>query len=158
MDVVKKIQKSVTLGGFVHAFGNGGSCSITSHFLLDLHRACNVPVRWHGDLALATCLANDYGYDNHYASIAETQVGKKDVVFLISSSGNSENILNILQVCRKAGVFTVGLTGFSIDNRMASQCDINFHCDFCNYNVVESVHSDWLLSIVEMLKAGIRLA
>ena len=74
-------------------------------------------------------------------------------MILISSSGNSENILNCARWCDSNNIDTLTLTGFSETNKLKSMnLDnrlINYWVDSCDYGIVECVHTIFLHMVVE---------
>ena len=59
-----------------------------------------------------TCLANDFGFSNWMKKALELNVDKKDLVILVSSSGNSTNHIKAADYCKKRKIFTISFTGF----------------------------------------------
>jgi D-sedoheptulose 7-phosphate isomerase len=64
-----------------------------------------------------------------------------DIVIAISSSGNSENIINASKMAKEKGCFLVTMSGFENDNKLIKLGDINFYLDNCSYGIVEIGHS-----------------
>jgi D-sedoheptulose 7-phosphate isomerase len=108
--------------------GNGGSAADAQHlaaelsgkFYLDrppIHaEACHV------NSSFMTAVSNDYGFEQTFARYIRA-VGKKgDVLVAISTSGNSENIYNAIQMAKETGMYCVGLTGMT-GGKMSSSVD-----------------------------------
>ena len=74
--------------------GNGGSAAIASHFSVDMTKNGNVRCVNFNESDLITCFANDYGYENWVLKAIEFYSDKGDIVILISSSGESQNMIN----------------------------------------------------------------
>ena len=131
-------------------FANGGSNSIADHLLIDF---INRGVKCHtfNHSSIITCFANDYGYENHIRKIIELFVNKNDFVIFISSSGNSKNIINSVKYCNKNSIKYFSLSGFDKDNALNKLSDNFLWIDSRNYNVIESLHQIFLLSVVEEL-------
>ena len=100
---------------------------------------------------LITCFANDYGYENWLAKSIEFYGDAGDVVVLISSSGNSENMLNAAQISKKMNIDVITFTGFSSDNKLKSEGALNFWVDSKAYNIVENTHQIWLLMVCDLI-------
>ena len=103
-------------GGKILAIGNGGSCADAVHFCEELTG------RYRGDrpsiaaIACAdpghiTCTANDYGYDQVFARWVEGIGGGNDILVALSTSGDSANIINAVQVARARGMHIALLLG-----------------------------------------------
>jgi len=70
---------------------------------------------------------------------------------LISSSGQSPNVINGALQAQKLGLKTVTLSGFEPDNPLRKLGDFNLWCDSRRYNIVEMTHHIWLLAIVDYI-------
>jgi D-sedoheptulose 7-phosphate isomerase len=70
---------------------------------------------------------------------------------LISSSGQSENIVNGAKAASEIGLSTITLSGFEESNSLRSLGEVNLWVDSCVYNEVEITHQVWLLAIVDYL-------
>ena len=110
---VELIDNCKRNNGKVFIVGNGGSSSIASHVSVDLAKVANVPSDTFNNANLITCFANDYGYENWISKAIEFYGDKNDVVILISSSGNSKNIVNAALAAKSLGMNVIGFSGFS---------------------------------------------
>jgi D-sedoheptulose 7-phosphate isomerase len=126
--------------------GNGGSAAIADHLCCDwtkgTHAANQIPLRTHSlvsNVALLTAVANDFGYDDAFARQLEMLGVAGDVVLLISSSGNSPNVLAAADRAKALGITTIGLTGFS-GGALAARADFALHVPYSNYGLVEDCH------------------
>ena len=72
-----------------------------------------------------------------------------DQVILISSSGNSANVVNAAKTSKKKGYKVITFTGFNENNPLKSSGDLNFWVDSRAYNIVEMVHHIWLLAVCD---------
>ena len=143
------IQKN---DGTVWWVGNGGSASICSHLAQDIMN--NLKIRSHvfTDSSLLTMSANDFGYESVYSYPLEIMSRKGDMVILISSSGNSENIINAHQVAQKKDLTTVTLSGFLSNNKLNNcKSNVDFYLPSESYGVVEIGHSLLLHCILDTM-------
>lgn len=138
-------------GGKVVVVGNGGSAAISSHVSVDFTKAANVRSVNFNEADLLTCYSNDYGYENWVTEALRSFCDPRDLVILISSSGESNNIINAASYCNKNGIDLVTFSGFHKSNRLRKLGKINLFCDSESYNVVETAHQTWLLSIVDSI-------
>jgi D-sedoheptulose 7-phosphate isomerase len=145
------ITKTNQNGGKVIIVGNGGSASIASHVSIDFTKAANIRAITFNESSLITCFANDYGYQYWVENALEFYAEKNDIVILISSSGESDNILNGANKVKELGLPLITFSGFSADNRLRKTGDINFWVDSESYNLIEIVHQTWILSIVDFI-------
>ena len=120
--------------------GNGASASISSHMATDFWKNGGMRAMAFNDAALLTCLSNDCGYENVFGKSVKMFAGEGDILIAISSSGQSENILNGVQAARKLGVHVVTLSGFSPDNSLRGMGEINFYVPDGTYGAVEILH------------------
>jgi|TARA_B100000315_G_C14568979_1_gene584486 D-sedoheptulose 7-phosphate isomerase len=104
-------------GGTVFWCGNGGSAADSQHMAGELigrfvgDRQPLRSVALTTDSSVLTCIANDYDYGNVFARQVEALVGQGDVLMVLSTSGNSENVVRALEVARGRGAVTVALLG-----------------------------------------------
>ncbi len=109
--------------------GNGGSSSDAQHIAAELvgrfykERKGLAAEALTANTAILTALGNDYGYDSIFARQIEARAKKGDVFIGLSTSGNSQNILNAIAECKNIGVTTVGMTGLT-GGKMANDCDM----------------------------------
>ncbi|NLO91011.1 MAG: SIS domain-containing protein [Elusimicrobia bacterium] len=128
-------------GGTIYMAGNGGSASIASHITVDLWKNGGVRAQAFNDSSLLTCLGNDLGYEQVFAAPIEKFADKGDVVVLISSSGQSPNMLAAAGAALKRGCRLITLTGFKPGNPLRSMGEINFHVPSGEYGFVETAHA-----------------
>jgi D-sedoheptulose 7-phosphate isomerase len=103
------------------------------------------------NVPLMTAWANDAHYEDIFAEQLQNFVRPRDVVFAISASGNSPNVLKALAIGRHAGAINVGLTGFQ-GGKLRALCDICTIVPSDNMQVIEDLH----LSIAHSLFTSIR--
>jgi D-sedoheptulose 7-phosphate isomerase len=142
---VKKDKKKVII------VGNGGSAAMASHVSVDLTKMCKIRSINFNEADLLTCFSNDYGYENWVQNALSFYADKKDLLICISSSGESQNIINGAKFAKKNGCKVVTLTGFNKNNTVSKIGDINLWLRSKNYNLVEMTHHVWLLSIVDFI-------
>jgi D-sedoheptulose 7-phosphate isomerase len=131
----------------VYVFGNGGSASLASHFACDLGKGtayCNGGKRFRvlaltDNLPSLTAWANDSSYEDVFSEQLKNFIQPREVVFAISGSGNSKNVLNALQLAREVGATTVGLSGFQ-GGAMKALCQICIIVPSDNMQIIEDVH------------------
>ena len=129
--------------------GNGGSNSIASHISQDYTKVLNKKSYSFSDPSRLTCYINDYGRDNAYAEFLDDFAGKDTLVILISSSGNSMNIVNAAKYCENSNITYLVLTGFNKNNKLNNMnASFKYHVDSIDYGIVECVHQILLHSII----------
>lgn len=120
--------------------GNGGSAGICSHLAIDFSKNGGLPAMAFSDIAAATCLSNDYGYEYIFSKQVEFHGRKDDLLIAISSSGKSKNILNAVEAAKKLGCQVVTFSGFQAENPLSQSGDLNFYVDSMEYGFVEVAH------------------
>ena len=131
--------------------GNGGSASIASHIATDFLRNCGIPAVTFNDASLLTCMSNDLGYGSVFAQPLDLIAKKGDILFAVSSSGRSANILNAVAAAKKKGCYILTLSGFSPDNPLRSKGNINLYAPSYSYGYVEIAHLAICHSIVDAI-------
>jgi len=138
-------------GGKIIFAGNGGSAAMASHCSVDLTKAAGIRAINFNEADLITCFANDYGYENWIANALQFYGDKGDSIVLVSSSGNSMNMVNAAKVAKNLGISVVTFTGFEINNKLKQLGEVNIWVNSKAYNIVEMTHHIWLLAIVDMI-------
>lgn len=151
--LVEKFMNVHDAGGKVILAGNGGSAAISSHVAVDLTKAAGVRATNFSDADMITCFSNDYGYEHWLENALNFYADKNDIVVLISSSGQSSNMVNAAKYAVNMGLDLVTLTGFSRDNPLKDLGQINLWVNSKMYNHIETVHQTWLLAVVDAIAA-----
>ena len=134
--------------------GNGGSMSDAMHFAEELSGRYRDDRKSLAAMAISdsghlTCVGNDYGYDKVFSRFVEGLGKKGDVLLAISTSGNSENIINAISVAKSQGMLVIGLTGKD-GGKMASLCDIEIRAPHSQYaDRVQEIHIKVIHSLIE---------
>ena len=130
--------------------GNGGSNSIASHISQDYTKALGKKAICFSDPSRLTCYINDYGIENAYRVFVEEFSDSKTLVIAISSSGSSENILNVVKYCNDKNINVVTLSGFEESNPLNSlKSCVSYWVDSKDYGVIECAHLVFLHSIIK---------
>ena len=149
----KYIKITKKRGKKVIIFGNGGSAAIANHFSVDLTKISKIRCVNFNESSLLTCFSNDYGYENWVKKTLEFHADAGDLIILISSKGESKNMINACKYSRKKKFFPViTLTGFKKNNSLSKIGHINFWVNSKIYNHVENTHQLLLLSLVDATK------
>lgn len=129
--------------------GNGGSAAIAGHMTADFMKnggMCTINLY---DNALTTCMGNDYGYEYVFSKPLELLAQEGDLLVAISSSGNSQNIVNAVNVAKGKGLVVITFSGFREDNKIRHMGDYNLYVPIEHYGIVESIHNLFLQQIVD---------
>ncbi len=148
LNILKNIVES---SKSIIIIGNGGSNAISSHISQDYTKSLGKKSISFSDSSRLTCYINDYGIEQAYAKFIEHFFESGTVVILISSSGNSMNIIKAAEYCKNNNIDMVTLSGFDINNKLKGYTDsslLHFWVDSHDYGVVECTHEIILHSII----------
>jgi D-sedoheptulose 7-phosphate isomerase len=118
-EVVNIIVTAFKNGNRVYFCGNGGSAADAQHLAAEFSgrfytdRKALPAEALHCNTSYITAVANDYSYDVVYSRIIEGIGNKGDVLVGLSTSGNSQNILNAFDAARSNGMITIAFTGLT---------------------------------------------
>ncbi len=116
-EMVTLMVETFTHGGKLLVMGNGGSAADAQHFVAEivgrfkLERRGLPAIALSTDTSILTAIGNDYGFDKIFKRQVEALAAPGDLIVGISTSGNSPNILQALELGRDMGCRTVGLLG-----------------------------------------------
>jgi|TARA_A100000164_G_C21907753_1_gene773941 D-sedoheptulose 7-phosphate isomerase len=116
---ISTIYEKIKNGGKIMLCGNGGSAADAQHlaaeFLVKLKKKIDrkpIPaITLAQDTSTLTAFSNDYNFDKQFARCLEGLGNRNDVLIVISTSGNSKNILNVLKMSKKKKIFSIGFFG-----------------------------------------------
>jgi D-sedoheptulose 7-phosphate isomerase len=120
----------LSAGGKVLICGNGGSYADAMHFAEEFtgrfrqsRRA--LPVLALGDGAHLTCVANDFGFDEVFSRSVEALGAAGDLLIVLTTSGNSRNLMRAIETAKRAGMRTISMTGRS-GGELLGKSDIEY--------------------------------
>ena len=142
----KLIEDTIKKKKYIYVCGNGGSAAIANHYVCDyfkqLSKYTNLKAKirsFNSDNYLISAISNDISYDQIFKIQAERFLEKDDILILISSSGNSKNIKQVLNFCKKKKIKTIGFSNFS-GGYLKKNCDISVHSEIHNYGMGEDLN------------------
>lgn len=127
-------------GNKMFYIGNGGSAAIASHMATDISKNAGLRATAFNDASAITCLGNDYSFDQIFSKQLHLHAAPGDVLVAISSSGNSDNILNAVKVARNHGCTIITMSGFSPKNKLRKLGELNVYVPSQEYGFVEIMH------------------
>ncbi len=157
------IKKARGYGLRIFSAGNGGSAAISQHLECDLKKGCYFKdrssievVSLTNNMSLITAIANDVSYEEIFSSQLEmANVKEGEILILISSSGNSPNILRACEWANANGMITIGMTGFD-GGELYKTAQVRLHIPFRNYGVVEDCHQALMHCLSQFHELGLR--
>lgn len=153
----KLLVEAFKNGNKVISCGNGGSMSDAMHFAEELSGRFRedreaLPALSISDPTHISCVANDYGYNKIFSRYIEALGVEGDVLLAISTSGNSENVLNAVEVAQQKGMKIIGLTGKD-GGRMVDQCDIEIRAPHSVYaDRAQEIHIKVIHSLIHFVE------
>lgn len=154
---ISVIREAADKGSRVFVAGNGGSAAISNHLTCDFTKGT-----YHSDYppliteslvanpSNLTAIANDFSYEESISMQVKMLAKPEDVLILISSSGNSPNIIRACEQAKDIGVKVVGLCGFS-GGRLKELADVKLFANVSNYGVVEDCHQSLMHIIAQQI-------
>lgn len=148
---VAMIVKAYEKRSRVFILGNGGSASTATHMACDLGKGTlsrfydNKEKRLRvislaDNTALLTAYANDLSFEHAYVQQLRNLVEKKDLVIVISGSGNSKNLIKAIKYAKDQGARTIGILGFKNGGKLAELVDCSIIVQSNHYGPIEDVH------------------
>jgi D-sedoheptulose 7-phosphate isomerase len=129
IDMVESITKCLQNSGCVYTCGNGGSAADAQHIAGELvgsfekNRKGLAAVALTTDSSVMTSVSNDYGYENLFYKQVEALVNKGDILWAISTSGSSANIVAACELAKEKGAVLLTFTG-KANSRLDEMADI----------------------------------
>ena len=124
--------------------GNGGSAAnaihITNDFIFGADPTGN-SIRTealNANSSVLTCLGNDIGYENIFSHQLKVKGNARDMLIVLSGSGNSANIIKALQQAKTMGITTVAILGFD-GGKAKGMADIVFHININDMQISEDL-------------------
>lgn len=111
------ITNALKNGNKILICGNGGSAADSQHFAAEivgrykLERKGYPAIALSTDTSILTAIGNDYGFEKIFERQIEALGNNGDILIGISTSGNSENVINAVKIAKNMGIYTIGLLG-----------------------------------------------
>ena len=143
--ITTKIIKAFKDGNKLLLCGNGGSASDAQHIAAELsgrfikERKPLYAEALHVNSSYMTAVSNDYGFEYTYSRMLEA-IGKKgDVLIALSTSGNSENVVNAVKMANSLGMLSVGMSG-ATGGKIRDLCQHNIIIPSSNTARIQEAH------------------
>ncbi|HFQ5077759.1 TPA: D-sedoheptulose 7-phosphate isomerase [Vibrio vulnificus] len=153
----KMIAESFRQDGKVLSCGNGGSHCDAMHFAEELTGRYRENRPGYAGIAISdpshlSCVSNDFGYDYVFSRYVEAVGRKGDVLFGLSTSGNSGNILKAIEAAKAKGMKTIALTGKD-GGKMAGLADVEIRVPHFGYaDRIQEVHIKIIHIIIQLIE------
>lgn len=153
------IHNAFKNGNKILICGNGGSAADSQHFAAEFvgrfekERISLPAIALTTDTSALTAIGNDYGYDNIFSKQIEALGNKNDILFAISTSGNSKSIVNAALKAKEKGLIVVTMTGRDggeLDKLLTNK-DIALNVNYHRTARIQEVHA----LMVHIICAGV---
>jgi D-sedoheptulose 7-phosphate isomerase len=143
--IARAVTDALRAGNKLLLIGNGGSAADAQHIAAEIvgrykqERPGWAAIALTTDTSALTAIANDYGFEQIFARQVQGLAKRGDVLFALTTSGRSPNILAALKVARDLGVTTVGFTGTKGES-LRTACDLLFVSPTEDTPVIQQIH------------------
>ena len=152
-----QIISTIKKNNNIFVCGNGGSAAIANHYVVDFmkffkEKSIYKPriVSLSNSIESITAISNDLDYKKIFSYQAENLCNKNDLIIIISSSGNSKNIVELVKFANKNKIRTIGFSGFK-GGYLKKNSSISIHINAQNYGVSEDAHHILMHAILQYL-------
>lgn len=161
-EILSVLRDSIENDQTIFVGGNGGSAAMANHYVCDLSKGANNDWLTNFKRYKAICLSSNIGYitaisnDAHYDEVFKQQLinlaKPNDILIMISSSGNSLNVIKAVEYANEIGMITIGVCGF--DGGKLKQLAKHYaHINHPMYEVCENIHDIFGQFLAAHLKA-----
>jgi D-sedoheptulose 7-phosphate isomerase len=144
--VINQLEKTREQNASIYICGNGGSGSTASHFTSDFNKNVSMVTNkkynficLNDNIPSLLAYANDCGYEYVFVKQLEGKIKQEDLLFCISGSGNSKNIIMAANYARSIGVKIIGATGYD-GGELYKLSDYHLHVPINNMQITEDLH------------------
>lgn len=145
VEASKLLVETLKNGNKILLCGNGGSAADAQHIAAELTGRYKTERRGLAGIALTTdtsaltAIGNDYGYDRVFDRQVEALAREGDLLIGISTSGNSQNVINAFKVAKELKCHTIGLSGKG-GGKFNDVCDLNVVIPSDNTPRIQEMH------------------
>lgn len=145
-EVMQAMMEAFEHENTIYVFGNGGSSATASHYQNDFNKG----VSEHTDkkfnfqclndnIPTLMAVANDIGFEEIFRFQLQGRLKPGDLIFAISGSGNSKNVLNAVEYAKEQGNKIVAITGYD-GGKLDKMADYHLHAPVMSMQITEDVH------------------
>jgi D-sedoheptulose 7-phosphate isomerase len=156
--ICQTLERVRDAGGTVWVAGNGGSAAIADHTVCDTTKGTHVDgarpihsVSLSANGPMLTALANDMSYEDVFRQQLVYYLGPDDAVLLVSSSGNSPNVVAACRYAKEQGVPTIAFVGFE-GGALKELADHVVWIPVNNYGIAEDTHQSLMHVLTQYLR------
>jgi D-sedoheptulose 7-phosphate isomerase len=159
-ELIQIAQRTLQARGKILVCGNGGSAADAQHLAAELvcrvsrDRSALPAIALTTDTSALTAISNDYGYSRVFARQVEALAASGDLLIAISTSGNSENVIEAARAARARGCTVAGFTG-STGGRLAEHVDLLLPVPSDTASRIQEVHALCVHSFAQALEDAV---
>ena len=159
-EIVELCVEAIQSGNKIFFCGNGGSSADAQHLAAELSgryyydRAPLFAEALNVNMAYITAIGNDYGYDMIFARAIQAKGCSGDILFALSTSGNSPNVLKAVAQAKELGVICIGMTG-ETGGGLANNCSLAIKIPSLDTPRIQECHMLIGHTICEMIEERI---
>ena len=154
----KLIEKTILSKKTIFVCGNGGSSAIANHYVCDYIKSLSTNtnlrprlISLNSNSELISAISNDISYDKIFSYQIEHYSESGDLLILISSSGESKNIREVIKFSKRKKIKTIGFSGFK-GGYLKKNSDISVHVNINNYGITEDIFQIYMHIIMQYLR------
>jgi D-sedoheptulose 7-phosphate isomerase len=145
-DIINVLEEARERDATIYICGNGGSAATASHFVCDFNKGVSHTkdkkyrfVCLNDNVPSVMAIANDHGYEQIFAMQIEGRIKPEDILFCISGSGNSRNVLLAAEYAKSVGAKVISATGYN-GGALHKIADYHLHVPIDNMQITEDIH------------------
>jgi phosphoheptose isomerase len=141
------LEKKIINNNNIFVAGNGGSAAIANHMLCDFNKGIKISskkklkpkiISLVSSIEIMTAVANDINYNEIFSNQLENYYKKGDCLICFSSSGQSENIIQVMKFAKKKKIASILFQGFGKLNKTINP-DYYINLKYENYGITEDI-------------------
>ena len=160
LEVAGVASSTIKAGHKIMLCGNGGSAADSQHIAAELigrfekERQSMAAIALTTDTSALTAIGNDYGYDQVFSRQVEGLGQSGDLLIGISTSGNSKNVVNAIEVARNKSIRTVALVGDKPDGAVQAIADYVLAAPSTNTARIQECHILMMHTLCQLVESG----
>lgn len=145
INIAKEISSTFLRGGKVFVMGNGGSAADAQHIAAEFVNKFKIErpplpvIAITTDSSVLTSISNDFSFEDVFLKQIMAYANANDVVWAISTNGDTPNILKVLQYCSKNSIKTISFTGAD-GGKISGMCDIILNAPTNETPRIQEIH------------------
>ena len=159
--ITKLLEKKIRTKNQIFVCGNGGSASVSNHFLCDFNKGIKLSSKYKllpkvislaNSVELITAISNDISFKEIFKHQLENLGNKNDIIFIFSSSGKSPNILEVVKLAHKKKIDVISIIGFGDNSYLKKISRFYINLNTKNYGLTEDLFQSVMHMISQFLK------